>query len=225
MPRISRVVIPGLPHHVTQRGVRSLPIFRDGSDRRLYLGLLGEQARRFGLRFLAWCLMTNHVHLIVVPRRAESLSRGIGEAHRLYTRARNFREGLRGYLFQGRFGSCVMDEAHLVRAARYAEMNPVRAGLVRKPESYRWSSAAYHLGLEAEDPLGTDRTVVELCGDWKAFLAGAVEEADEKELERRLSTGRPWGSEAFVRRLERRLGIRLTASKGGWPKGRTRKHN
>lgn len=220
---MSRVVVPGLPHHVTQRGVRSLPIFRDDKDRRLYLQLLREQAQRFGLRFLAWCLMTNHVHLIVVPKRRESLSRGIGEAHRLYTRMRNFREGVRGYLFQGRFGSCVLDEAHLVRAARYVEMNPVHARLAGKPEAYRWSSASYHLGRVRTDPLDTDRRVVDLCGDWGAFLRGAVEGDEERELERRLSTGRPWGNKAFVRRLEKKLGRQLTALKGGWPKGRPRK--
>ena len=90
MPRISRVVIPGLPHHVTQRGVRSMAVFRDDRDRVEYLRLLREQALRFGLAFQAWCLMTNHVHLVVTPRRPESLARGVGEAHSPYTRMRNF---------------------------------------------------------------------------------------------------------------------------------------
>ena len=127
MPRIARVVAPGLPHHVTQRGVRSTDVFDDAADRELYLRLMREQAERAGLAFLAWCLMSNHVHFIVVPKRTDSLARGIGEAHRLYTRAKNFRAGVRGYLFQGRFGSCVLDEPHLMAAARYVDLNPVAA--------------------------------------------------------------------------------------------------
>lgn len=217
------MVIPGLPHHVAQRGVRSMPIFRDDRDRNAYLRLLHEQGRRFGLVFQAWCLMTNHVHLIATPRRPESLARGIGEAHRLYTRMRNFEEDVRGYLFQGRFRSCVLDETHLIRAARYVEMNPVRARLARRPELYPWSSAAFHLGRKQSDALGTDRKVEEISGDWRSFLAAATEAEEERALERRLSTGRPWANEQFVRRLERRLSRPLIPVRGGWPKGRARK--
>jgi putative transposase len=223
MARMSRLVMPGLAHHVTQRGVRSLPIFHDDEDRLLYVSLMSGQAERFGLRFLAWCLMPNHVHLIAVPRRADSLARGIGEAHRLYTRARNFAEGVRGYLFQGRFGSCVLDDRHLLMAARYVELNPVRARLARKAEEYRWSSAAFHLGRRKADLLGTDRTVLELCDDWRGHLAGGVQEEEARQLENRLSTGRPWAEESFIARLEKRAGRSLRAGHGGWPKGRRRK--
>ena len=200
-----------------------MAVFRDDADRREYLRLLHEQGRRFGLAFQAWCLMTNHVHLIVTPKQPESLARGIGEAHRLYTRMRNFQEEVRGYLFQGRFGSCLLDEAHLIRAARYVEMNPVRAGIVRKAEQYPWSSAAHHLGLIQEDPLETDRKVEKISGDWRGFLAAAVEVEEARTLERRLSTGRPWASEPFMRRLEKRLKRSLIPLKGGWPKGQPRK--
>ncbi len=144
------------------------------------------------------------------------MARGIGEAHRLYTRAKNFRDGVRGYLFQGRFGSCVMDDPHLVRAARYVELNPVSPGIVSKPEDYAWSSARLHVGRRKTDPLNTDDRVVELMGD--SFLREGVSEEDE-ELERHLSSGRPWAGSAFVERLERVLGRRLTRGKGGWPKG------
>ena len=222
MPRMSRLVVPGQPHHVTQRGVRSLPIFRDDGDREMYLSLLQAQAEGHGLRFLAWCLMSNHVHLIVVPKREDSLARGIGEAHRLYTRAKNFAERVQGYLFQGRFGSCVLDRQHLVRAARYVELNPVQAGMVARPEDYGWSSARLHLGRRKTDPLNTDCTVVEIAGDWRGFLRQGVQDED-LGLTGHLSSGRPWGSRAFVRRLERRVGRRLTRGKGGWPKGVPRK--
>jgi len=104
---MARVVLAGLPHHVTQRGVRSLPVFWSDADRREYLRLLREQGARFGVTFLAYCLMTNHVHVIAVPERADSLARGIGEAHRRYTRGVNRREGVRGYLFQGAIGDII----------------------------------------------------------------------------------------------------------------------
>jgi len=138
---------------------------------------------------------------------------------------RNFQEDVRGYLFQGRFRSYVLDETHLIRAARYVEMNPVRAGLARKPQKHPWSSAAYHLGLTDSDALDTDRKVEEISGDWRGFLTAAVEAEEARALERRLSTGRPWGSESFVRRLEKRLSRQLVPLPGGWPKGRARKRN
>lgn len=219
---MSRLVIPGLPHHVTQRGVRSLPVFTDDDDRELYLALLRDQADRHGLRFEAWCLMTNHIHLIAIPKREDSLARGIGEAHRLFTRARNFREGVRGYLFQGRFGSYVMDPGRLVRAARYIELNPVRAGLVDRAGDYPWSSAGLHLGQAAADALWTGRRAVEIVGDWAEFLR-AGEEVDDGEVLRHLSTGRPLGSGSFIRRLERKTGRPLARRVGGWPKGRPRR--
>ena len=198
--------------------MRSIPIFDDDEDQELYLSLMREHADRQGVRFQAWSLMTNHVHLIAVPEREESLARGIGEAHRLYTRAKNFRDGVRGYLFQGRFGSCVMDEQHLVRTARYVELNPVSAGIVAKPQDCVWSSARLHLGRRKTDPLNTDHHVLELIGDWRGYLREGVSEEDE-QLERHLSSGRPWADSAFVEHLERVLGRRLTRGQGGWPKG------
>jgi len=115
MARLSRIVVPGYPHHVTQRGVRSMNVFHEESDRREYLGMLGEEIARHGVSVLVWCLMTNHVHFVAVPHREDSLARGFGRAHWRYTRMKNFAAGVRGYLFQGRFNSCVLDESHLWR--------------------------------------------------------------------------------------------------------------
>jgi len=224
MTRIARVVVPGLPHHVTQRGVRSVSIFTDDSDRELYLQLVAEQAERHGVEFLAWCLMSNHVHLVAVPRSEESLARAVGEAHRLYTRARNFREGVRGYLFQGRFGSYpVQEDGHLLAVARYVDLNPVRARLVKEPGTYEWSSARFHLDGRRSDALVTDRTLLGLVDDWREVLEERVSADDAKEMERRLSTGRPWGTEGFVARLERKLGVELTPQSPGWPRGAKRR--
>ena len=145
MARLARVIAPGMPHHVTQRGNPRQQTFFGEEDYQHYLELMAQFCRAEQVAIWAYCLMPNHVHLIVVPQSAESLRRAIGEAHRRYTRRINFREGWPGHLWQGRFASFVMDEDHLLTAARYVELNPVRAGLVQAPSRYRWSSAAAHL--------------------------------------------------------------------------------
>ena len=145
MGRIARVVAPGMPHHVTQRGNRRQQTFFGDDDYRAYLGLMKQWSGEYGLRVWAYCHMPNHVHLIVVPPSEDSLCRGIGEAHRRYTRRVNVREGWRGHLWQGRFGSFVMDEPYLMAAARYVERNPVGAGLVGRAEDWAYSSAPAHV--------------------------------------------------------------------------------
>ena len=129
MARLARAVAPGLPHHVTQRGNRRQRTFLHPDDHGLYKALLAEHCRARGVAVWAWCLMPNHVHLVLVPPDAGSLASALGEAHRRYTRHVNLRERWRGYLWQGRFASCAMDEAHLLAAVRYVELNPVRARL------------------------------------------------------------------------------------------------
>ena len=133
MARIARVVAPGYPHHVIQRGNRRQLTFLKDDDYQYYLLLLAEWCKRRKVDIWSYCLMPNHVHLIAVPESSDGLRSAIGEAHRRYTLSINSREGWRGHLWQERFRSFVMDEPHLLMAARYIEMNPVRAGLVRKP--------------------------------------------------------------------------------------------
>jgi putative transposase len=184
-----------------------MPIFPKDQDRSLYLSLLVEQARRFQIAFLAYCLMPNHVHLIAVPDTEGALARAIGEAHRRYTLAVNQREGKRGYLFQGRFFSCPMDEQHLLAALRYVERNPVRAGLVMEPWDYPWSSAAFRVGLRDSDPIVTDREPLGIQTHWKEFLRQDPPEIDA--LRKGTRTGRPCGNESFVRQAEVFTGRRL----------------
>ena len=141
MARLARVVAPGLPHHVTQRGNRRQQTFFCDEDYQCYVDLMAQFCKAEQVEIWAYCLMPNHVHLIAVPQSGDGLGRAIGEAHRRYTRMVNFREGWRGHLWQGRFSSFVLDERYLLTAARYVELNPVRAGLVNSPRQYRWSSA------------------------------------------------------------------------------------
>ena len=107
-----------------------MPIFRGDEDRRFYLEFMGRETQRFRVGILAWCLMTNH--LIAIPEDGKALGRAMGETHKRYSRKRSFAEGVRGYLFQGRFGSWVWGEKHLAAAVRYVEKNPVRAGMAKE---------------------------------------------------------------------------------------------
>ena len=136
MARIARVVVPGIPLHITQRGNRRQRTFFEEEDYRVYLKLLRQWCDKHEVAIWGYCLMPNHVHLIACPGNESGLSRAIGEAHRRYTRMINFRENWRGYLWQGRFASFPMDQSYLLAAARYVEMNPVRARLVERAEQY-----------------------------------------------------------------------------------------
>lgn len=190
-------------------------VFFKDADRRLYLHLLRTQADRFGLHFVAWCLMPNHVHLIAVPECETSLAKGIGEAHRRYTCALNQREGWQGYLFQGRFYSCPLEGAHVVAAMRYVLRNPVRAGMVAQPWEYEWSSARWTVGCTSADPLAERLQLIEEIDDWKSLLREDPPEVDA--VRRHTRNGRPLGGCAFVERLEISTGRTLQCRPPGRP--------
>lgn len=218
MARLARVVVPGFPHHVTQRGNRGQHTFFGNGDYRLYLDLMAQWCGHYGVEIWAYCLMPNHVHLIAVPESEAALGLAIGEAHRRYTRHVNFREGWRGHLWQGRFASFPMDADYVVRATRYVELNPVRAELVKRPQTYVWSSAKAHL-LGEDDRLVKVAPMLEEIGDWKVFLRGGLAAKDHAALQMHERTGRPLGSEHFIDKLETILGRSLKRQKPG-PKKR-----
>ena len=186
MGQFARAVVPGYPHHITQRGNRRQQTFFCGEDYRAYIDLMPKWCSKHGMDIWAYCLMTNHVHLIAVPQSIEGLARAIGEAHRRYTRRVDFREGWRGHLWQGRFASYVLDEAHLIAAARYVELNSVRARLVRVPGDYLWSSAAAHIAGQNDD-LVKVAPLLGMVEDWRAFLAEetATEQVELLRLHKR----------------------------------------
>ena len=219
--------MPHAPHHITQRGNRSQPVFFSEDDYRAYLTLMAEWCGKHALRVWAYCLMPNHVNLILVPPSEDALCRGVGEMHRRYSRRVNFREGWRGHLWQGRFASFVMDEPYLIAAARYVERNPVRAKLVARAEDWPFSSAAAHVGRRA-DPLVEGGWLDELTAGWvctwKQYLADADDPSLGKRLHRHERTGQPLGERTFLKRIGDLLGRDLIPKKPG-PKPKPKQGN
>jgi putative transposase len=201
MARIARVVVPGLPHHIVQRGNRRQTVFFSDDDRRIYLDYLGIYAKAAGIHFWGYCLMDNHVHIIAIPDKEDSFARGFSEAHRRYTRMVNFREGWRGFLWEGRFKSYPLSEYHLYAAMRYIERNPVRAKIVESAWDYPWSSAKAHV-FRQKDPLLESNLLVSEIEDWGSFLSEEDKQDDVKSLKLHVNSGRPLGDNNFIERIE-----------------------
>lgn len=214
MARLARVVVPGHPHHVTQRGNgRARTFFGDG-DYALYRDLLAENCRAAEVAVWAWCLMPNHVHLILVPSDPDGLRRALARVHRSYAGVIQARRKRSGHFWQGRFGAVAMDEAHLMAALRYVSLNPVRARLVERAQDWRWSSTPAHLrgkddGLTALAPI---RDRVPCFAD---LLGSEPEEDLFGHLRAAESIGRPLGDDRFLTRIERRTGRVLKPGKRG----------
>ena len=204
--------MPGIPHHVTQRGNRKLRVFFSDKDYAMYISLLSKCCTRYHVDIWDYCMMPNHIHLIAVPETQGSLGRAIGETHRQYTLRINEREGWTGHLWQGRFSSYPMDEQHLLAAARYIELNPVRAGLAADPLDWRWSSARFHVSGRP-DPLVKPGLLSSLVGNWAGFLREHVSGIDA--LRKHQATGRPLGNAGFIERCEHALGRILKTGKPG----------
>ena len=206
MTRLARIVVPDLPHHVTQRGNRREAIFFEEGDQAVYRDLLAQQTRKHGVSVWAYCLMPNHVHLILSPRDELGLGRAVGEAHRRYTNFINARRRSTGHLFQSRFASVAMDGEHALAAVRYVSLNPARARLVAHARDWPWSSVRAHLA-GADDGLVSVAPVLEMVGGRFADLLETDADApDFGALRAAETTGRPVGAAEFIEALERRLG-------------------
>lgn len=222
MPRLPRTVFAGLPHHVTQRGNRRAPIFFSDDDRLAYLSWLKEYADKHEVEVLAYCLMSNHIHLIAVPAADDGLQRVLRPLHMRYAQHVNLEQGWSGHLWQGRFFSSPLDDAYLWTAMRYVECNPVRAAMVPRAEDYRWSSAAAHCTQKPDGVLKPE-------SNWgKRFAAihnwsGWLQMADEAEkldlLRQNADKGLPCGGAEFVQAL----GVQVGRPLEGRPRGRPSK--
>ena len=215
MARLARYVVPGVPHHVTQRGNGRQRTFFEEGDYALYLDLLAAAAERAQAEVWSYCLMPNHVHIVLVPQDESGLARTFGELHRRYTGYINARGRTTGHLWQGRFGSVAMDEPHFVTALRYVALNPVRARLVARAEDWAWSSTRA-LIAGADDHVVTVAPALERVGDFAAFLGEDFNEAlSYAALRKAESVGRPVGSSEWLVEMEERSGKTLRAGKRG----------
>jgi len=183
-------------------------------DYQEYITLMANSCRRYEVDVWAYCLMPNHVHFIAVPKQANGFRHAMGEAHRHYTRHINFREKWRGHLWQERFGSYPMSENHLLAAARYVELNPVRASMAKEPWSYKWSSAGAHV-RGYDDELVRVGPLLEIVEDWRSFIEEDITREEMERFRLHERTGRPLGDEAFLERLEKLVSRVLRQQKPG----------
>lgn len=220
MPRVARIVAEGLPHHITQRGNYHQNTFLDDRDREQYLRWLEEYSRKSGFSILVYCLMPNHIHVIGIPAIKESLSKTFHQTHTRYSQYLNRKLNTKGHLWQGRFYSCVLDEKHLMIAAKYVERNPVKANLVNQPWEWKWSSASAHIASNKDRSilLSDIFSIINMTHDqWKQYISFPEAVEDLKILKGHTLTGRPLGSEEFVKRLELKYHKRLVALPRGRP--------
>ena len=221
MSRIARVVVPGCPHHVTQRGNNRQDVFFDDDDRSVYLELLREQVERFRVRVHGYCLMSNHVHLILTVRDSPSLSLAVGRTHWCYTQHINRLHGRSGHLWQNRFDSCPLGDEHYYKALAYIERNPVRARMHRLAWKYPFSSAAAHCGGEDASGLLTmhDGKGRKVWGArWKKILGKRTHEEWIEAFRAATNRGRPLAGDSLLSKWERRLGRRLRPLSVGRPR-------
>ena len=221
MPRLARTVCAQVPHHITQRGNRREDVFFTDEDRQVYLAWLKEYADKYKVDILAYCLMTNHVHLIAVPSTEQGLQLVLKPLHMRYAQRINREHGWKGHLWQGRYFSSALDDGYLWAALRYVERNPVRAGMIRKAENYRWSSASGHCGLRQDTILTTKpywHRQFKSIGDWSAWLAEGDDTEKLEVLRRNVEKGLPCGSEKFIRKLEKVTGRSLQFRPRGRPR-------
>ncbi len=218
MAKFARIVIPGCPHHIIKRGNRRQIVFFSDNDKKTYYELLKRETAKAGIAVWTYCLMDNHVHLIAVPEKENSLAKGIGSAARNYSLLINIRNDWEGHLWQHRFDSYPLGETHVYSAVRYIERNPVRAGIVERAEDYYWSSARSHV-LKEKDGLLSDFYLISEISDWTSYLREETSESDRNLFESHARTGRPLGNDEFIDRLEKMTGRSTKKEKPG-PKRR-----
>jgi putative transposase len=221
MARQARLIESGIAFHVTARGNYRQTVFFSEEDRAEYLDLLARCAAAEDLEILGWCLMTNHAHLLAVPRKTTALARTMRRTQADYAQRLNRRHGSRsGHLWQSRFYSCPVEGDAVWTVLRYIESNPVRASLIALAEQSPWSSAAMHCGLRAVPPLLSTSEWERLWtpSRWQSVLAHGAEERDIGAIRAATMRGLPLGDQKFVAAFERRSGRELVVRPVGRPR-------
>jgi len=224
MPRTARVIVADVPYHVTQRGNRKQDVFYSDGDYRMYLGWLSDYADRYSLEILAYCLMPNHVHIVAIPRRLDSMANTMRILDKRHSDALNAAFDWAGHLWQGRYFSAALDDAHLWNAVRYVERNPVRAGLVERAEDYLWSSAAFHLGKRPSKIIKSSTEWGRAVEGWAEALASPEDEEMLHKIRLRTRCGFPCGNDEFVARISDALGRPLVLRQRGRPPKKGDRH-
>lgn len=219
MARLARVVVPGIPHHIVQRGNRNQTVFFSDSDRYMYALMLRNAAGEYGVSFLSWCLMDNHVHLIAIPEMEKSFASCFRKAHSQYSYYVNSQYSWRGHLWQCRFHSSPLGPSYLYNAIRYVEQNPVRAGMTLNPWDYRWSSAGFHTGHRKYDLLANNKPDVQIdIEDWQEYLSIDPETAQILKIRKAVKKNNPVGRYWFLKRMEKTHGISAVSRERGRPR-------
>jgi putative transposase len=217
MARFARVIALGVPHHITQRGNARRFILENDAERRVYLDLLRQSVELHEIELMGYCLMSNHVHLVAIPNKANVLGLALKEAHGRYASYWNAMHSSSGHVWQGRYYSCPLDESHLWETLRYTELNPVRASMVANAESWGWSSAAAHCSTAAPDSwLGMRLWRGRWSAtNWREYLEAGESQATLAAIRHNTHTGRPLGSPDFMRAVEGQTKRRLASQKRG----------
>lgn len=220
MPRLARIVIPDIPYHITQRGNRREDVFFDDEDRQFYLGLLKEYAGKHQVDIWAYCLMTNHIHLVLKPSSKEGLQQVLKPLHMRYAQYINKKMGWKGHLWQGRYFSSALDAAYAYQAIRYVEQNPVRAKMVKTAVDYFWSSARAHAGIEENEFLAELPQEYNPSSqlDWVTYLNEKEDGKQIAVIRRNIEKGLPCGGDDFIAMLERKTHRELSYRPIGRPK-------
>ncbi|MBI5233039.1 MAG: transposase [Deltaproteobacteria bacterium] len=221
MPRIARAVASGLPHHIVQRGNNKEKVFRCDDDMKKYLSLLKDYSVKWDAPILAYCLMSNHVHILARPLRDESLCKMMQGVTLCFTQHVNRKYKRTGRLWESRYHSCIVDnERYLWAVARYVQQNPVRAKITKNAEDYQYSSARAHLCGPNDGTLGETFFEAGQRDDYMEFMRTSVGKEELDDIRNRTKSGRPIGSENFILKIERKLDRIFTAKPRGRPKKR-----
>jgi len=219
MPRIARAVASGFPHHVIQRGNNREKVFFDKEDREKYLSLLKRYSDKWDAPILAYCLMSNHVHLLTRPKNEESLYKMMQGITLCYTQYINREYKRTGRLWQSRYHSCIVDkEKYLWTAARYIEQNPLRAKIVKEAEDFSYSSARAHIAGARDEALGEELFKEEQRKDYIKFIRSNIPEKETNSIRYCTRTGRPFGGEEFIKKMEKKLERTFAVKLPGRPK-------
>ncbi|MBN1404898.1 MAG: transposase [Candidatus Omnitrophica bacterium] len=218
MPRIARLVIKGYPHHVSQRGNYSQKIFFCDKDKLYYLSLIKKYSEKYRLSILAYCLMNNHVHFIVVPKKGDSMAKTFDVVNAKYSQFINKKKRLKGHLWESRFYSCCMDDNHAYVATRYLEQNPVKAKLVDEAWQWRWSSALFHIGEKDYSGILQKSDFLPQPDEWKKELKSTEPKIMINKLEWCTKTGRPFTEFSVIRKLEKIINKNLRQRRVGRPR-------